>query len=332
MDHDTLTEPRLALLAALHQGDVGLAQGIVLDLMGDGYPFATILDEVLPPIQEETGRRWQAGDYTISEEHLATAANEMLLAGLAGAFDQPEDAPRILVCCAVGDLHTMPARMAAALLLAEGYRATFLGSAVPADDLAEFVADSPPDAVVVACTLASNLLGAREVVDAAHRAGVPVIAGGRAFGTTAARANAIGADAWVPSLSALVDAMADPPRTQQPGGTRPEPSVKVEAARTDSVDELAAALGRQLDSRPESSTVRLTDEAQRLLDTLAVAARLHDPDLLQEHADWLAAHLSAVGGQVLTAGDVLQDLADAVGGADLDVAALIAAATGDDRS
>jgi methanogenic corrinoid protein MtbC1 len=216
MNGESLTEPRLAVLAALQQGDAGVAYGIVLGLMGDGYALATILDEVVAPIQQESGRRWQVGDYSISEEHVSTTAAEVLLATLAGAFDQPADAPHLVVACAVGDQHTLPARMAAALLLAEGYRTTFLGTSVPADDLQDYLAEAQPAGLVVACTLAANLLGARDVVDAAHRAGVPVIAGGRAFGHTDARAAAIGADAWASSLLALVNLLdAWPPEARE---------------------------------------------------------------------------------------------------------------------
>ena len=110
---DDLQGARLGLLAALHDGDAGLAYRLVLDLMDHGYAFTTIVEQAIAPIQVEAGRRWQDGDYSISEEHVSTAATETLLATLAGAFDQPVDADELVVGCAEGDRHTMPARMAA---------------------------------------------------------------------------------------------------------------------------------------------------------------------------------------------------------------------------
>lgn len=326
MEDDSLAEARLAVLAALHQGDAGLAYRVVLGLMGDGYPLGAILERVVAPTQHESGRRWQAGDYSVTEEHVATAAAETLLATLAGAFDHPEGAPHVVVACAAGELHTLPGRMAAALLVAEGYRATFLGSAVPPDDLEAYLADARPAAVVVTCTLVGNLLGAEEVVEAAHRAGVPVIAGGRAFGADGARAAAIGADAWVPTLLGLVDLLGSGPSALEPHGREPEAQPAAGggpgAWRPEAVDALAAGLGRGV-SGPRAERL-VADEAARLLDVLHVAARLRDPGLLREHADWLAAYLPTLGIAGTTAPGVLDDLAVALGTDDPATTSLIA--------
>ncbi len=57
------------------------------------------------------------------------------------------------------------------------FRTTFLGAAVPASDLAGFLADAHPDVVVVSCTRVANLAGAPGAVAAAHGAGIPVVVG-----------------------------------------------------------------------------------------------------------------------------------------------------------
>jgi methanogenic corrinoid protein MtbC1 len=291
--------------------------------MGDGYALATILDEVVAPIQQESGRRWQVGDYSISEEHVSTTAAEVLLATLAGAFDQPADAPHLVVACAVGDQHTLPARMAAALLLAEGYRTTFLGTSVPADDLQDYLAEAQPAGLVVACTLAANLLGARDVVDAAHRAGVPVIAGGRAFGHTDARAAAIGADAWASSLLALVNLLdAWPPEARGRETETPGTNDQLVAKRSQASEAVAAALAPDA-SPPRGRAARVVDEAARLFDTLVVAVQLQDSELLREHASWLANYLPTIGVQATTASDILRHLGGEVSDVDPEVRALV---------
>jgi hypothetical protein len=253
---------------------------------------------------------------------------------LAGAFDQPEGAPHVVVACAAGELHTLPGRMAAALLVAEGYRATFLGSAVPPDDLEAYLAEARPAAVVVTCTLVGNLLGAEEVAEAAHRAGVPVIAGGRAFGADGARAAAVGADAWVPTLLGLVDLLASGPSALESLGrepaARPDQGDPLESRRPEAVEALAVALGR---GATESAVPRaeriVAEEAARLLDALRVAVRLDDPGLLREHADWLAAYLPTIGVTTVTASGILRDLAETVADHAPATAPLIAAADAD---
>ena len=87
--------------------------------------------------------------------------------------------------------------MIAAYLTYLGWRVTFLGATIPADDLGAFLADEKPHALVLSCSLTANLRGARESIRAAHDAGVPVVAGGRAFGANDERATAIGADGWL---------------------------------------------------------------------------------------------------------------------------------------
>jgi methanogenic corrinoid protein MtbC1 len=194
---------RLGVLSALASGDTGLAYRLVLGLMDDGHPFPVILDEVLASIQWESGRRWEVGDYSISQEHASTAAVETLIALIGGAFDQPTNAKLVVVVCGEGDTHTLPARMATALLAYEGFRTIFLGTSLPAHDLREYLATTAPDALVVSCTRPANLPGARACIAAGHDADVPVAVGGRAFGDNAERATALGADARAPTLTAL---------------------------------------------------------------------------------------------------------------------------------
>ena len=53
------------------------------------------------------GRRWQQGDFSISEEHAVTATLETVVALLAGSFDSAPDARRVVVACAEGDVHSL---------------------------------------------------------------------------------------------------------------------------------------------------------------------------------------------------------------------------------
>jgi methanogenic corrinoid protein MtbC1 len=187
----------LGIQSALLEGDAGLAYRLVSDLMADGVSFDQILFDVLAPLQRDVGARWLRADYRIAEEHAASAAVETVVALLAGSFDMPEEGTHVVVACAEGDNHSLPARMVAAYLTYLGWRVTFLGATLPADDLGAYLAEERPAALLLSCTATPNLLGARACIQAAHAAGVPVIAGGRAFGTDPARSRAVGADEWV---------------------------------------------------------------------------------------------------------------------------------------
>ncbi|MEO6629029.1 MAG: cobalamin-dependent protein, partial [Aquihabitans sp.] len=329
-DHE-LQYAHLGLLAALHDGDAGMAYGIVLGLMGNGYPFTTIVEQAIAPIQVESGRRWQEGDYSISDEHVSTAAAETLLATLAGAFDQPADADHVVVGCAEGDGHTMPARMAASVLLAEGWRTTFLGSSVPAADLTDYLERARPAALVLSCAMAANLRGARASVVAAHRAGVPVVTGGRGFGRDDTRSRAIGADAWSPTLSGLVELL----QTWHPDPTAAEGAVVDSSHSLAEVDRcrtavLAAVAEKLLNHLPVDAPARAQNQAdldaEALHNALSAAVLVNDPALLRSHANWLAGVSGAHTLATLTADDLLDVMAEALEPVDDSVRRLVAAA------
>lgn len=289
-NQDDLAGARLGVLSALHDGDAGLAYHLVLGLMDEGYGMGAILEQVLAPIQWEAGRRWEAGDYSISEEHASTAAAETLVALLAGAFDQPADAAHVVVVCAEGEAHSLPARMAAALLSYEGYRTTFLGAAVPAADLSGFLANTQPDALVVSCTRLANLAGARGCVAAAHGAGIPVVVGGRAFAGGDERWQAIGADAHAASLSGLSEVLETwSPDLERSEARASDPApllASLAPARTEAVAAATAAVAAATGAPAGDAWLRAGLE--ELFDTLVAVTHLHDPALLAAQATWLA--------------------------------------------
>ena len=314
MTDDQISLARLGVTAALREGDSGLAYRMVRDAMDDGVPMPVVVEEVLAPIQWESGRRWESGDATISEEHVSTAAIETLVSMLAGAFDQPPDGELVVVVCAEGDDHSLPARMASALLAYEGYRTLFLGTSVPAPDLAEYLESADADVLLVSCSRPANLLGARACVAAGHGAGIPVVVGGRAFGDGPDRWGRIGADAHAPRLSTLAELL----QTWQPDLAAAE---RRAAAVTPSVRALLANRSRVADAvhdaltgaDPDAEPVgrQLLAAAEELVDSLAVASYLGDPALLAAQARWLADLLASRAGARVSADQLLGDLAEA---------------------
>ena len=186
-------------------GDVGGLYRIASGLMEEGVPFDDLLFDYLMATERSVGRRWAQGDYLIAEEHAVTAAIETVIALLVGLFDQSKDAPLVVIATAEGDLHSLPARAIAAHLVFLGYRTNFLGASVPGADLRDFLEGEAPAALVLSAAMTTHLMGAREVIVAAHEVGVPVVAGGKAFGADGAWANAVGADAYVGSLREVAD-------------------------------------------------------------------------------------------------------------------------------
>ena len=156
---------------------------------------------LLADVQREVGRRWQGQGWSVADEHAATALADLALAAAALRFPMGEPTlGSVVVTCAEEEWHVLPARMFAEQLRAYGWDVVFLGASTPADHLARYLARRPVVAVAVSCSVPVHLPGARRSVVAAHEVGVPVVAGGAAFGTTPARALAVGADAWATSI------------------------------------------------------------------------------------------------------------------------------------
>lgn len=199
------------------------------ELLDEGFTRADVR-ELVGRAQHEVGRLWQSNTWTVAQEHIATGISESVLLAVGASVDEPGDRGHVLVVCADGEWHLLPARLLAEELADAGFRVTFGGGSMPAEHLVDTVRDLTPDVVAVSCTLSLNLAGAARTVAAVHAAGRPALVGGAAFGTDPARASAVGADAWaggVPDAVAVVERWVEEP----PAAGHPIPRDRAEADR-----------------------------------------------------------------------------------------------------
>lgn len=292
-----------AFLVALERAALVDAARTVGDLAAGGTGVAEIVRDLLAPAQVEVGARWARAQWTVAQEHAATAIIETVLhtAALRAPAPPPsDDAPSLVLCCAEGEWHALAARMAAESLTASGVRVLFLGPSLPAEVLPEFLRADPPTAVGVSCSLSFALPGALRVVRAAHEAGVPVLAAGPGFGTGPDRARAVGADAWVPDVETAVDVLLswrDAPPPTGPDG--PGAAGEWESLQTAGEDTAEPAVQRLLRLRPRLQAFspalvgRLRKDAVYVLRYAAAAELVDDAALLVDHARWLSDVLAA---------------------------------------
>ncbi|MFP3880883.1 MAG: B12-binding domain-containing protein [Actinomycetota bacterium] len=282
-------EIELALISSANSGDAGRLYRITSNLMEDGVPFDSVLFDYLLAAEKSVGQRWAQGDYLIAEEHAVTASIETVISLLTGMFDQSDDAPLVVVATAEGDEHSLPARAAAAHLVYLGYRTSFLGASIPGDDLREFLEIEPPAALVLSAAMTTHLLGARSVVAAAHEVGVPVLVGGKAFGSDGQWAEAVGADAYVGSVrdvAGVVDTWV--------GGDRPE--IRPVGELSQDLKQLLAVRSAILAKAEQSlEAPRLRDEASLLLGAIEGALLTGDDQVIGDMLDWQEETLEAYG-------------------------------------
>ena len=321
------------LLGHLERTALVDAARLVGDLAASGVPVPDLVEDLLVPAQVEVGRRWQSARWTVAQEHAATAIIETVLTTAALRAPRPPAAagsPSLVLVCAEGEWHALAARMAAESLRGSGVEVTFLGPSLPSEVLADFVCDLAPTAVGVSCSLGFALPGALRCVEAAHAAGLPALAAGRAFGQDGRRATALGADAWVSGVADGVRvlekwAAARPDLAQPQLPEADEWRRLADPAGPDGVDEgTAAALAAQavrdlmqrhpgLASFSPALAARLGKDAQYALRYAASAQLVDDDTVLVEHAAWLADVLAArqvprdlVAALMLCCADVLE--------------------------
>jgi methanogenic corrinoid protein MtbC1 len=282
---------RLAVTTALLDGDPGGAFHMVSGLMDQGVPFDVVLFDVVAAAHADFGTRWQHGDYRIADEHAATGAVEALVGMLAGSFDLPEAGDQVVVAAAEGDHHSIPSRLTAAYLLALGYRVRYLGSNMEATDLAGYLADESPKALILSCAMPTLLRGARASIRAAHEAGVPVLAGGNGFGAGGLWAYSIGADAWVASPREVHDVLT----AWEPGIETAELAVPETPAELGLIDHRRQELLARSMVHLDESSRRLREELELLLAAVEAALLVDDPMLVSQFTAWQAALLSSHG-------------------------------------
>jgi len=307
-DVSGLAQARLAVTSALMEGDPGGAYQIVRELMDSGVPFDQVLLDVVAGAHGDFGTRWQVGDYSIADEHAATGAVETLVALLGGSFDLPSNGDVIVVAAAQGDHHSLPARLASTYLTSIGFRIRYLGPDMESLDLADYLADEKPLALLLSCAMPTLLRGARSSVRAAHSVGVPVIGGGHGFGPGGVWAHAVGADAWVASPREVVDVLA----TWEPDIETAEQLVPVESPELSVISERREAILAASIDHFGSPPRRLRTDLGLLLSAAEAALLVGDPAPLRSFTGWQTAILSTHGFDAEVSGRLRNALAESL--------------------
>jgi methanogenic corrinoid protein MtbC1 len=158
------------------------------DWVEAGGSVSEMVRRSLAPAMREVGSRWAAGALDVGAEHRATAlASEALVIARGMAPHRAVARRTLLLGCPPGELHALPALMAAQRFLDSGWEVDFLGADVPEADFVRQAERTAPDAVGISSTMdaesASSLVAALE----RSRWSGPIVVGGARSGEVAAR-------------------------------------------------------------------------------------------------------------------------------------------------
>jgi DNA-binding transcriptional MerR regulator/methylmalonyl-CoA mutase cobalamin-binding subunit len=95
-----------------------------------------LMEQLIVPLMHRLGDAWREGTLRPAHEHLASAVVRSFFGSLNGVFPVSPTAPKIIVTTPSGQLHEIGALLAAATAASEGWRVTYLGPSLPADEIA----------------------------------------------------------------------------------------------------------------------------------------------------------------------------------------------------
>lgn len=295
---DELTE---RVFDAASDRDAGAAVSLVQDHRRDGESVDQVL-AALTGVQRRVGERWYTDEWSVADEHAATAVVDAALAALEASMGLSVQHPRstaVVVACPEGEWHALPARMLATGLRALGGDVVFLGASMPADHLARYVEANRPDIVALSVSTALAFCATARVIDALHPLEVPVVLGGRALGGSERRARALGADGWSRDAAGVLAAPRFPLAAELATRQRQERELVVlglEIDRPEMVEAAMAVLAERIPAMArfdERQLARTRGDLDDIARYAEAAILVDDPAVLVEFVDWLGPLLAA---------------------------------------
>ena len=280
-------------------GSTRAAIAHVLELAAAGETVDRMIRGTLVPTQEQVGALWEADEWTIADEHVATAVVDGVL-GALGLQTVVPTPPRgsVLVACVEGEHHTLPARMGVERLRADGWEVTFLGGSVGTQDLQRAVVVAEPGVVVLSCTVPLFLPGAGRCIGAVAELGVPVVAAGAGFGETSIIAERLGASGWI-TRDTDVDGTLERARPAAPPTRDLHPeAMALELRDADIRERCLAELRQRIPAMRTFSAEQIAHtraDLDSILDHVAVALEMDEAALFADFVAWLTRVLQARG-------------------------------------
>lgn len=144
--------------------------------------FCDVADEV-GLVLREIGRRWQAGELSIAEEHVASECLGRALTRVSDMMPTPVEAPQCLLACASDDEHTLGLALVELSMRERGWASLWLGRATPAAEIVRVLREGQVRLVALSASEAQldaaalHALAA-EVGEHCKSAGVGLVLGG----------------------------------------------------------------------------------------------------------------------------------------------------------
>jgi methanogenic corrinoid protein MtbC1 len=283
---------------AVATGDRDEALTLVDRLVEDGVEPIAVMVDLVAAVQRRVGQRWADGTWSVAQEHAATGIATSALEAVGRRVRATVPARgRVVVACAEHEWHALPAMLVANALRTRGWDVTLLGASTPTARLNRYLQDLGPDLTAVSCSVPAGLPQSRGFIEASSTAGIPVLAGGAAFGPDARRACALGATAWAADARHAVETAETLPMVVRaaaplPGEVGSEQGA-LHAAHRLLLDTVAARWASTTAAPADPQDLR--DAVDQALHAVSGTLLSGDERLLHETAAWVDLVLGARG-------------------------------------
>lgn len=182
-------------------------------LTTEGQSIRRLYYEVFQPSMQQIGHLWASNQISVAQEHVATAITQHLMASLYSRifeFQGETIQRKVLITCPSSELHELPSRMLADLLVLEGADVIFVGANAPADDLIQMLEVEKPQGLIVSCTIQRHLPEVKQLISKLRRADIEqplVLVGGFAFDQDPSLATQMGADYYCATFEESIHVM-----------------------------------------------------------------------------------------------------------------------------
>jgi len=197
---------------AILAGERAAALTIIKEAVQEGADPIDLYVDVLQEAQYRVGRQWERNAITVTQEHMATAITQLVIAHLYAHLEPATNRRgRMVLTGTHGELHQVGAMMLADVLEADGWDLRFLGTNMPHEGIVQAVEDHQPDVLGISTTMLFNIPRVQELMAACRdlpgMAGLPIVVGGGAFRGSPALYSEIGANAYAPDLRTAREAL-----------------------------------------------------------------------------------------------------------------------------
>jgi methylmalonyl-CoA mutase cobalamin-binding domain/chain len=120
------------------------------------HSIPAVIEQLVTPLLRKIGDLWRDGDFRVSHEHAAAAVIRSVLGNILHAQDLPQNAPNIVICSPTGQLHELGALLVAVAASNFGWRITYLGPNLTAEEIAGAAIQSKARAIALSIIYPAN--------------------------------------------------------------------------------------------------------------------------------------------------------------------------------